>query len=121
MLTGQDNRNLLKIARSRGINVTAEAQPKPGVADNKIINKIIDNFSPDELDELRNKGLEVASNRHQFGDIGPEAWKTLGMETLRRKTHPSDAGRVKGRQIAPLLWGLSARLSSALKLFVSTQ
>jgi hypothetical protein len=26
VLTGQDNKNLLKIARSRGINVTVEAQ-----------------------------------------------------------------------------------------------
>jgi len=81
VLTGQDNANLLKIARSRGINVTAEAQLKPGVADNRIINKIIEDFSPDELEELRSKGLEVKRFRHNFGEIGPEAWKTMGMQT----------------------------------------
>jgi hypothetical protein len=81
VLTGQDNANLLKIARSRGINVAAEAQLKPGVADNRIINKIIEDFSPDELEELRDKGLEVNRFRHNFGEIGPEAWKTMGMQT----------------------------------------
>jgi hypothetical protein len=51
VLTGLDNRTLLKIAKSRGIDVTREAQLKPGVADQKVIKKIVDDFSPDELQD----------------------------------------------------------------------
>lgn len=81
VLTGQDNANLLKIARSRGINVTKEAQLKAGVADNLLINKIIDDFSPEEFDNMRSTFMESQRNRAQFGDIGPEAWKTMSLKT----------------------------------------
>src|SRR5882724_1215821 len=81
ILTGQDNANLLKIARSRGINVTQEAQLKPGVADTRLIRKIIDDHTPEELGELRDTYLEHTRFRHNFGDIGPEAWKTLSLQT----------------------------------------
>jgi hypothetical protein len=81
ILTGQDNANLLKIAKSRGINVTKEAALKPGTADNLLVNKIIDDFSPDELEEIRAQHLENTRFRHSFGDIGPEAWKTLSLQT----------------------------------------
>jgi hypothetical protein len=82
ILGGQDNANLMKIAKSRGINVTQEAQLKPGVADNRLINKIVDDFSPDELDNLRSTYLEnTRMGKHNFGDIGAEAWKTMGMQT----------------------------------------
>jgi len=80
VLTGQDNANLLKIARSRGMDVTKEAQLKPGVADNLLINKIVDDFSPDELKEFRDKYLETGRFQHQFGEIGPEAWKTMSLQ-----------------------------------------
>ena len=82
VLTGQDNQALLKIAKSRGVNVTKEAQLKPGVADNQIIGKIIDSFSPDELDEVGAKYLEnTRMGRSHLGDIGPEAWKTKSLQT----------------------------------------
>jgi hypothetical protein len=81
ILTGQDNANLLKIAKSRGINVTKEAALKPGTADKLLVNKIIDDFSPDELEEIRAQHLENTRFRHSFGDIGPEAWKTLSLQT----------------------------------------
>lgn len=81
ILTGQDNANLLKIARSRGINVTQEAQLKPAVADSRIINKIIDDFEPDELQEIRDQYLENTRFRHTFGNVGPEAWKTMSLQT----------------------------------------
>jgi hypothetical protein len=81
VLTGQDNKNLLKIAKSRGINVAKESQLKPGVADNLLINKIIDDYSPEELDEVRSQGLEVSRFRHNFGNIGPEAQQTLAIQT----------------------------------------
>jgi hypothetical protein len=81
ILTGQDNANLLKIAKSRGINVTREALLKPGSADNLIINKIINDFSPDELNEVSAQYLENNRFRHNFGDIGAEAWKTLGLKS----------------------------------------
>lgn len=80
ILTGQDNANLLKIARSRGINVTKEALLKPGTADSQIINKILGDFSDGELDNVRSTFLQNLS-KHNFGDIGPEAWKTMSMQT----------------------------------------
>jgi len=81
VLTGQDNANLLKIAKSRGINVTKEAALKPGTADNLLVNKIVNDFSPEELDEIRAQFVENTRFRHTFGDIGPEAWKTLSLKT----------------------------------------
>lgn len=82
ILTGQDNANLMKIARSRGINVSTEAQLKPSAADPRLINKIIDDFSDEELDSLRSFYIEnTRMGRHDFGDIGAEANKTLAMQT----------------------------------------
>ena len=75
VLTGQDNANLLKIAKGRGIDVTQESQLKPGVADTRIINKIVDDFSPNDLQELRDQYLENSRFRHAFGDIGPKPGK----------------------------------------------
>jgi hypothetical protein len=86
VLTGQDNANLLKIAKSRGLNVARESQLKPGVADNLLINKIVDDFSEDELRDVGAKYLENSrfspnGTGHQFGDIGAEAWKTKSLQT----------------------------------------
>lgn len=81
VLTGQDNKALLQIARARGIDVAKEAQLKPGIADAKLINKIIDDFSPDELDEIRARYLENTRHGARLGDIGPEAWKTLSLQS----------------------------------------
>lgn len=83
VLGGQDNANLLKIARSRGINVSQEAQLKPGVADSKLINKIIDDFSDGELDNLRSTYIESTRLGPQDfkSKIGAEANKTLSLQT----------------------------------------
>lgn len=81
VLTGQDNANLTKIARSRGINIAQESQLKPGFADNRLINKIITDFSPEELQEVESQFMENTRFRHAFGDIGPEAWKTMSLKT----------------------------------------
>lgn len=81
VLTGQDNANLMRIAKSRGINVTREAQLKPGIADKFLVNKIIDDFGPDELDEVSARYLEANRFKHNFGDVGPEAWKSMSMQT----------------------------------------
>ncbi len=82
VLTGQDNANLLKIAKSRGINVTQEAQLKPGTADGRLISKIVDDFSDEELENMRSTFLEnTRMGKHQFGDVGPEAWKTMSLQT----------------------------------------
>ena len=82
VLTGQTNKNLLQIAKSRGINVTKESQLKPGVADRLLVDKIVDDFSQDELDEIGAQYLENSRFRHTFGDIGPEAWQTLNLKTF---------------------------------------
>lgn len=47
----------------------------------RLINKILDDFSDDELDNIRSTYLESTRFRHNFGDIGPEAWKTMSLQT----------------------------------------
>lgn len=86
-LTALDNKTLLKVARSRGIDVTKEAQLKPGSADATVIKKIIDDFSPDELDEVRNQGIEIS--RHKpvppegvSPEAGKEAWHYKVLNTF---------------------------------------
>lgn len=92
VLTGQDNANLIKIAKSRGINIAQESQLKPGVADSRLINKIIEDFSDDELDGMRSQYLENnRMGKHNFGDIGPEAWKTMGMQSYFPDVKIADA------------------------------
>jgi hypothetical protein len=82
ILGGQDSDNLLKIAKSRGINVVQESQLKPSAAIPKLMNKIIDDFSDNELEELRSTYAEqTRMGRHNFGDIGPEANKTMSLQT----------------------------------------
>jgi hypothetical protein len=86
-LTSLDNKALLSVAKSRGINVTQEAQLKPGVANQRIIKKIIDDFSPEELDNARNIGIET----ERFGpariegltsDQAREVWHTRVLNTF---------------------------------------
>jgi hypothetical protein len=82
ILTGQDNANLLKIAKSRGINVTKESQLRAGIADELLIKKIAADMTPDELDEIGARYLEEKRmGGHQFGDVGAEAWKTMILKT----------------------------------------
>jgi len=88
-LDAQGNANLLKIARSRGINVTKEAQLKPGVGDKLLIAKIYDDFSPEEIEELRQTFIETQATRAHmeaatpgiWNKVGPEANKTLSLQT----------------------------------------
>src|SRR5690349_649820 len=59
VLTGLGNKDLLQVAKSRGIDVAREAQLKPGVADSRIVQKVIDDFSPEELDDFKDTYLEA--------------------------------------------------------------
>ncbi len=86
-LTSLDNKSLLKVAKSRGIDVSAEQQLKPGAANGPIIKKIIADFSPDELDEARNTGLEISRNPPLAGmNVPPElaanAWHYKVLNTF---------------------------------------
>lgn len=86
-LTALDNKTLLKVARSRGINVAQETNLKPGVGNQRIINKIIDDFSPDELDEVRNQGIEASRNKPVPAEgitpeQGQEAWHYKVLNTF---------------------------------------
>lgn len=84
-LATQPNKILLKIARSRGIDVSEEAPLKPTAAnhvDDRIIKKIVDDYSPDELDDVLDTHLEIERmGRHDFGDAGKEAAQTLNLQT----------------------------------------
>ena len=85
-LTGLDNKALLQVAKSRGIDVTREAQLKPGVSDTRIIRKIIDDFSQDELDNARSTGLEIsrqgpAPNNFATPKLAADAWHLKVLQT----------------------------------------
>jgi hypothetical protein len=86
-LTSLDNKTLLTVAKSRGLNVTQEAQLKPGVANTRLVKKIIDSFSDEELDNARNIGIET----ERFGpariegltpDQAREVWHTRVLNTF---------------------------------------
>jgi hypothetical protein len=82
VLSRLDNANLIKLAKSRGISVTQEQQLKPGVANNLLINKISNDFSPDELTEFGQQYLENSRFAHQFSSQMPaEAWSTIAMKS----------------------------------------
>ena len=83
VLSRLDNASLLKIARSRGINVSQEALLKPGTANGKLIAKITADFSPDELDEFRSQYLEnTRLPGHQFGpNMTDEAYSTIATQS----------------------------------------
>ena len=81
VLSSVDNRSLLKIAKSRGIDVSREAQLKPGVANAPIVKKIVDDMSPDEVQNIRDTYLEVSRvNSQPWRGLSPEAWHTLVLE-----------------------------------------
>jgi hypothetical protein len=94
VLSRQDNANLLKIARSRGINVTQEAQLKPSATvkatgkdvANTLIDKIADDFSQEELDDLRANYIEnhrtLDLGQGFLDKIGAEGNKTLALKTF---------------------------------------
>ena len=82
VLAEQGNANLLKIAKSRGINVTRESQLKPGTADNLLIDKIVDDFSEDELSNVRDTYLEnTRMGAQNLTGLGSEASKTVALQT----------------------------------------
>lgn len=85
-LTSLDSKTLLKIARSRGIDVTREAQLKPELATRGAIKKIIDDFKPEELDEIQGKGQQAELNKPAPGQevtpqAGKEAWRYKVLKT----------------------------------------
>lgn len=82
VLSRLDNASLIKIAKSRGISVTQESQLKPEVANNLLIQKIANDFSPDELQEFASRYLENSRFAHQFSSqMPPEAWSAIAMQS----------------------------------------
>ncbi len=81
VLSRLDNASLLRIARSRAINVSQESLLKPGTANNLLINKIANDFSPDELQEFAARHLEASRFQHQFpSDMTPENWSVIALQ-----------------------------------------
>lgn len=80
VLTAQSNANLIKVAKSRGIDVTKEIQLKEKVANPILVKKIINDMGPEELQEIGDRNLENSRFSHQFGSIGQEAANTLGLQ-----------------------------------------
>jgi hypothetical protein len=112
ILTGLGNQDLLKVAKSRGIDVSREAQLKPGVADSRIIEKVINDFAPEELDDFRDTYLE-ATRQGRPGGVGPEAYTTKVLQqffpdlkipaTRLARTQKAFAARPRGNTLYDLL------------------
>lgn len=82
VLSQLSNADLLRIAKARGINVSREIVLKPGRANGLLINKIVGDFSPDELAEVRDTYLEHSRFQHQFSNqMTPEAWGAAATQT----------------------------------------
>lgn len=85
-LTALGRDNLLKIAKSRGLNVTQESQLVASSADPKLIRKIADSMSPDELDEISARYMQAKRFGHKFDteNLSPEdaskVWQTIHMQ-----------------------------------------
>jgi hypothetical protein len=80
ILEGFDNKTLVKIAKSRSINVTAEQQLKPTVGNGRIISKILDSMESQEKQEIYDRWVENT----RMGlpkNIGSEAYKTAALST----------------------------------------
>lgn len=78
-LTALDKPTLLRIARSRGINTTQEANLVASKAEASLVKKISADMSPDEIDEARELGLELSRNKPVQGlevsrQAGQGAW-----------------------------------------------
>jgi hypothetical protein len=83
VLSHLDNASLLKIAKSRGINVSQESLLKPGTANNLLIQKIVNNFSPGDLQEFGSRYLESSRFQHQFpAQMTPEAWNVIALQNF---------------------------------------
>jgi hypothetical protein len=82
VLSRLDNASLLRIAKSRGINVSQESLLKPGTGNNLLIRKISNDFSPDELQEFGARYLENSRFQHQFpSDMSPEHWSVIALQS----------------------------------------
>jgi hypothetical protein len=82
VLSQLSNADLLRIAKSRGLNVSREMILKPGTANSLLISKIVNDFSPSELAEVRDTYLERTRFQHQFSSqMNPEAWSTAATQT----------------------------------------
>lgn len=87
--------DLMGITKSRGLSTSRESQLVPGVASKLLINKIIDDFSPEELDEISAQYLEnTRMGHHDFGNLqaqgvdkataverAEEAWNVMKKQT----------------------------------------
>lgn len=62
-LTALDKPTLMRIAKSRGINTTQEANLMASKAEASLVKKIYADFSPEELDEVREVGLELSRDK----------------------------------------------------------
>jgi hypothetical protein len=81
LLTQLDNPTLLKIAKSRGISTSQLQTLKPGVANARLIKSIVDDFGPDELNEISAQALENNRFQHNFGKVSDEAWRTMALQS----------------------------------------
>lgn len=108
-LQGEDKPSLLEIAKERGVEVTPEDKLPNAEANGKLVDKIIDNFSDDELDGMRS---QVTAKQ-----LGQQLNDALGGKPLQKGV----SLRNQGKRAAPpaadtsLPAGFTADDSSALQ------
>lgn len=90
--------DLMAIAKSRGLTTAREAQLVPGAANKLLMNKIVNDFSPEELDELRSQFIENSRmGNHNFGDIS-QALQDQGMAKDTAVERAEEAWNVMKKQ-----------------------
>lgn len=102
VLSRLPNKTQLQIARSRGIDVTAEAQLKPtSSVTARIVKKIVADYTPEELQEfhdtyLENEGRGVRNDMSQ--KIGKEANQVLNLQTYFPELRVPVAQQLRAQQ-----------------------
>jgi len=90
--------DLMAIAKSRGLNTSREAQLMPTPASRLLIDKIVNDFSDEELSEVGAKYLEnTRMGHHDFGDI-EKALEAQGMEKGAAEARAQEAWNVMRKQ-----------------------
>lgn len=90
--------DLMAIAKSRGLSTSRESQLVPGAANKLLINKILNDFSPDELSEIRDAYLEnTRMGHHDFGDLA-QTLQDQGMDKEAAVERAQEAWNVMKKQ-----------------------
>lgn len=89
--------DLMKIAKSRGISTSQAAQLVPAAASKMLIDKIVDDFSPEELENVRSQYIEETRMGHSVPQIS-ETLEKAGLSKTEAADRAQEAWNVMKKQ-----------------------